>query len=318
MAISLVHYALGDGTAWGLLTKNGVQRLAHHYQSTAEILAAVRDSAPQSLLADEEPRAPADLQLMSPITKPCRILCQGANYRQHMIESGLNPDDKQYNLFFTKSDASLAPPVGELRRPPQVALLDYEVELGLVIGQPIHAPRQVSDSDLPQIIGALVIGNDISARDIQLPQMQWFKGKSYRGFCPVGPVLCVLEPDDFKHLDALQLTLKVNGQLRQQDTTANLVYKPAETLSELSEITDLDPGDLVLTGTPSGCALRAPGAVLQKIGALLPEHVKWNVFRKGQAKRAEYLQPGDSIEATICSNDGRIDLGLQRVTVVAG
>jgi 2-keto-4-pentenoate hydratase/2-oxohepta-3-ene-1,7-dioic acid hydratase in catechol pathway len=179
--------------------------------------------------------------VLSPVTAPCRVICQGANYRQHMIESGLDPDAKTFNMFFEKSDASLAPPAGEVVRPTHVRLLDYEIELGLVIGAAVTAARAVTPDDLPDLIFGVVIANDISARDVQLPQTQFFKGKSYRGFCPVGPYLTVPERNEFALLNDLLLTLAVNGAVRQKDSTANLVFKPVETLAELTTFSDLSP-----------------------------------------------------------------------------
>ena len=120
----------------------------------------------------------ADITLLSPVTAPCRVICQGANYRQHMVESGLNPDEKAFNMFFEKSDASVAPPVGEVVRPSHVRLLDYEIELGLVMGAAVTAGRPVTPEDLSGLIFGLVIANDISARDVQLPQMNSSKARA--------------------------------------------------------------------------------------------------------------------------------------------
>ena len=162
-----------------------------------------------------------------------------------------------------------------------------------------------------------MIVNDYSARDVQIPQMQFYKGKSFRTFGPVGPWLTLLEPRDFSALRSLQLKLTVNDKLRQNDTTANLVYGPAETLTELSRVHDLEPGDLLATGTPAGCALSIPSPAKQKIAAMLPEKAKWEMFLKVQAARPQYLKPGDVVEARIHSSDGRIDLGMQRNRIVA-
>jgi 2-keto-4-pentenoate hydratase/2-oxohepta-3-ene-1,7-dioic acid hydratase in catechol pathway len=151
---------------------------------------------------------------------------------------------------------------------------------------------------------------------VQLPQTQFFKGKSYRGFCPVGPYLTVPERNEFALLDELLLTLAVNGAVRQQDSTANLVFKPAETLAELTSFSDLSPGDLILTGTPAGCALRVPPP-LRRLMQLLPERVLWTAFVRAQQKRLSYLKPGDRMTLTIKSPDGRIDLGEQQTTVRA-
>jgi 2-keto-4-pentenoate hydratase/2-oxohepta-3-ene-1,7-dioic acid hydratase in catechol pathway len=156
----------------------------------------------------------------------------------------------------------------------------------------------------------------ISARDVQIPQMQFFKGKSYRGFCPLGPHLAVLERGEFAYLDQLTLTLAVNGEMRQHDETRNLVYKPAESIEELTTFSDVSPGDVLLTGTPSGCALRVPPPLLRKLMQLvLPERKFWATFRAMQAKRPQYLKPGDVVTATIASADRVIDLGEQRIEV---
>jgi 2-keto-4-pentenoate hydratase/2-oxohepta-3-ene-1,7-dioic acid hydratase in catechol pathway len=257
------------------------------------------------------------VKILSPVTAPCRVYCQGANYRQHMIESGMDPDAKPFNMFFTKSDASISPARGSVQRPRHVMLLDYEIELALVFRRPISSSVAVTQDTLKDYVFAVTIANDLSARDVQLPQMQFFKGKSYRGFCPIGPWLTVLEPDEFAYLDQLELQLSVNGSPRQRDTTKNLVFKPAETISELSTFANVRPGDVLLTGTPSGCALRVPPAPIRRLLQLLPERQFWNLFIKAQRRRPQYLQPGDVINAYIHSADGRIDLGEQMTNVLS-
>ncbi|MBV9116196.1 MAG: fumarylacetoacetate hydrolase family protein [Acetobacteraceae bacterium] len=316
MAINIVHAVQGGDRFWGVVVPGGIAGLPTRFPSTAALIAggeaewrAAASRAPDVRLAD--------LTLLSPVTAPCRVVCQGANYRRHMIESGLNPDEKTFNMFFEKSDASLAPPVGEVVRPRHVRLLDYEIELGLVVRTEVTAAREVTPDDLPDLVFGLVIANDISARDVQLPQTQFFKGKSYRGFCPVGPYLTVPERNEFALLGDLLLTLAVNGGLRQSDSTRNLVFKPAETLAELTTFSDLSPGDLLLTGTPAGCALRVPPPPLRRLMQLLPERVLWKAFVKAQQKRPSYLKPGDRMTLTIKSPDGRLDLGEQQTTVRA-
>ena len=184
-----------------------------------------------------------------------------------MIESGLDPDAKTFNMFFTKSDASISAANGVVRRPAHVVaarLRDRTCPrippFHLIVRSRSHAAT-LKDLCLSRV----TIANDISARDVQLPQTQFFKGKSYRGFCPIGPWLTVLEPQEFALLDNLDLRLSVNGVLRQSDTTANLVFKPAETISELSTFANIAPGDVLLTGTPSGCALRVPPPMVRRL-----------------------------------------------------
>jgi 2-keto-4-pentenoate hydratase/2-oxohepta-3-ene-1,7-dioic acid hydratase in catechol pathway len=258
-----------------------------------------------------------EVRLLSPITRDQQFLCQGANYRQHMLESGIDPDEKRYNMIFTKATSCIVPADHDVIRPRSVRLLDYEIELGLVLKRDITSRASITDADLHTFIAGVVIVNDYSARDIQIPQTQFYKGKSFRTFGPVGPYLCLLEPDDMALLGDLSLTLTVNGAVRQQDSTKNLVYGPAETLSELSAVQDLFAGDLIATGTPAGCALSVPSPAKQKLGSLLPESKKWEIFLAAQAKRSGYLRPGDLVESRIRSRDGRIDLGVQRNRIVA-
>ncbi len=204
-----------------------------------------------------------------------------------------------------------------MQAPKHVMLLDYEIELALVFRRPISSSVAVTQDTLKDYVFAVAIANDLSARDVQLPQMQFFKGKSYRGFCPIGPWLTVLEPNEFAYLDQLELQLSVNGSPRQRDTTKNLVFKPAETISELSTFANVRQGDVLLTGTPSGCALRVPPAPIRRLLQLLPERQFWNLFINAQLRRPQYLQPGEVINAYIRSADGRIDLGEQITNVLS-
>jgi hypothetical protein len=122
MAINVVRYRHAGTTDWGVLNDGRLEPLSCGDLSTGELLG----HRPFDGAAPVEPINIADVELLAPITAPCRVICQGANYRQHMIESGVNPDDKQFNLLFMKSDATLAPPRGDVRVPAQVQLLDYE------------------------------------------------------------------------------------------------------------------------------------------------------------------------------------------------
>ena len=315
MATNIAHYET-EGTAyWGVVSAEGISPLDGVYPTTAALIE--QGEADWRAALGKAASVPIDsVKILSPVTAPCRVYCQGANYRQHMIESGMDPDAKLFNMFFTKSDASISPAIGAVHRPKHVMLLDYEIELALVFRRPISSPVTVTQDTLKDYVFAVAIANDLSARDVQLPQMQFFKGKSYRGFCPIGPWLTVLEPEEFVYLDQLELQLSVNGSTRQRDTTKNLVFKPAETISELSTFASVVPGDVLLTGTPSGCALRVPPAPIRRLLQLLPERQFWNLFVKAQRRRPQYLQPGDLINAQIYSADGRIDLGEQETRVM--
>lgn len=311
MPISIVRFRSGTNSTWGLLKKDRIFALDIPCNTTAELLSLGLEAIKKYAANAAKGVAIDELQLESPITAPAKVLCQGANYRQHMIDSGMDPDDKTYNMFFTKSTASIAPPIGVISKPNFVSLLDYEVELTLVLAKSTSSAVTVTKENLHEYVAGICIGNDVSARDVQIPQMQFHKGKSYRTFCPLGPVLCLLDKDEMHYLDELQLQLKVNNEVRQQDSTANLVFKPAETLSEYSQIHNFEPGDVLMTGTPSGCALGLPSPALVKMSGLLPEAKRWELFVKMQKKRPQYLKVGDKVVSTIKSRDGIIDLGQQ-------
>lgn len=308
--LHLIRYQQEQNACWGLVEGPAVRPLNLPCTTTAELLAVPRAELLKAA-SESTPRALADLQLLSPITKPQQVLCQGTNYRQHMLESGVDPDAQNFNLFFTKSNASVCGPTGSIIRPAHVRLLDYEIELTLVLGKHTNGPQAITAQNLHEYVAGICIGNDISARDVQIPQMQFHKGKSYRTFCPLGPVLCLLEPADMHYLDQLQLELRVNGAVRQQDNTRNMVFKPAATLAEYSQICDFNPGDVLLTGTPAGCALSIPSPLIVRLMGLLPEKKKWPLFVKKQLGVSKYLQPGDKVESRIFSQDGKLDLGVQ-------
>ena len=315
MSLNVVRYEQEKRVRWGVLRDGAVTPVPAEYASTGDF---VRSTTVAELAALNGATIPlGQVKVLSPVTRDQRFVCQGANYRQHMIESGMDPDAKHYNMIFTKAPSSIVAADSEVIRPSMVRFLDYEIELGLVIRRAITGPVDVTDANLHEFIAGAVIVNDYSARDVQIPQMQFYKGKSFRTFGPVGPSLCLLEAKDIPLLKNLELRLTVNGDVRQNDNTANLVYGPAETLTELSRVHDFAPGDLLSTGTPSGCALTIPSPAKQRIAALLPEKTKWMLFFKAQAARPQYLKPGDVVEARIHGAGGAIDLGTQRNRIVA-
>ncbi|HEY7641139.1 MAG TPA: fumarylacetoacetate hydrolase family protein [Steroidobacteraceae bacterium] len=315
MALNVIRFQHDQRAQWGVIRQGRITPVPGHFSSTADFL---RGTSFAALAALDAPQlAESAVRLLSPITRDRQFVCQGANYRQHMIESGMDPDAKSFNMIFTKASSCIVAADSEVVRPSFVKFLDYEIELGLVLRTDLTAATRVTDESLHETIAGLVIVNDYSARDVQIPQSQFYKGKSYRTFGPVGPYLCLLEPQDFAYLRKLQLTLTVNGEVRQNDDTGNLVHRPAATLTELSGVQDLFAGDLIATGTPAGCALSIPPPSKQRIAALLSARKRWDLFMKAQSRRPQYLQPGDVVEARIRSADGAIDLGVQRNRVVS-
>jgi 2-keto-4-pentenoate hydratase/2-oxohepta-3-ene-1,7-dioic acid hydratase in catechol pathway len=316
VVVHLIRYRHDEHIRWGVLSDGVISALEGEYARTADLIA--RGESDWRAAAGKPGRVAFDaVEPLAPITTPCRVMCQGANYRQHAIESGMDPDKRAFNLFFDKTDASITGPHAAVTRPAHVALLDYEIELALVMRQQVSGPTTITPENLHEYVFGVTIANDLSARDVQLPQGQFLKGKSYRGFCPTGPVLAVLEPNDFSLLDDLDLRLNVNDAPRQHDNTANMVYRPAETLTELTEFCDLSPGDLLLTGTPHGCMATSPPPLVRRLAtALLPEDKLWASFI-AMNKRKPYLAPGDVISASIRNASGSLDLGTQRTTITA-
>jgi 2,4-didehydro-3-deoxy-L-rhamnonate hydrolase len=317
MAIQVVHYTQGGTPAWGVLHGRHIAPLASPYPSTADFVRDGMDEAWASTPA--QATLPLDaVSLLSPVTRDRQFICQGINYASHVRESGMDPDKIPFNTLFTKAPSSLAAPHTDIVRPAHVRLLDYEVELGLVMRRPLNAPVTVEPHALHEWLAGITIVNDISARDVQLPQAQFYKGKSYRTFGPTGPILLLLTPAEWRRWPELRMRLQVNGQPRQDAYCGDMIYQPHQTLSELSALHDVDAGDLIATGTPAGCAARAPGKlVMWLMRHVLSDATKWRLFiRKGLSNPA-YLQPGDTLTASIQTDDGALDLGQQRNRVVA-
>ncbi len=319
MGLKIVRYNRNDQWQWGVLSGDRVLHIGNDSPTLAEFL---KEGVGQARAALQDGQADAyelsTVELGSPVTRPSTITCQGANYSSHRQESGMSADRPEFNLIFGKADSALCGPESDVIRPGGVRLLDYEIELGLVIGNEITGPVNVTNENLHQYVAGLVIMNDVSARDVQLPEGQWLRGKSYRTFAPAGPYLYILDEDEYPLVHDLELNLWVNDELRQSANTNQLLFKPEETLTELSEVMDFHPGDVLLTGTPGGVAMNLTKSQMEeatKITASLSGKV--DAFLDAQAGNTNYLQDGDVIRAAIKSPDGAIDLGEQRNKVVS-
>ncbi|MBY6538044.1 fumarylacetoacetate hydrolase family protein [Rhodococcus sp. BP-349] len=259
--------------------------------------------------------AVGDLDALSPITTPCRVVAQLLNYRSHALDIGADPTTL-HPTFFRKSSASISGPNDAIRQPAEVALLDHEIELGIVIGTDIPVGTTVTQDTLSHYAAGVVVGNDVSAREIQLTRVQVYESKSYPTFTPLGPRLVLFDAADWSRLPELHMTLSVNGDVRQDQTIGDdLITPPAEALTRLSRFQSLSAGDVLLTGTPVGTAISAPPKIVQKIGELIPPALKWKFFFARQAKNPRYLAVDDVVTATIRTADGTIDLGTQRTVV---
>jgi len=318
MAINVVRFDDAGTPRWGVVMDSRVQTLDLDASSTASLMASGIELARAAVANPSPDRELADLELLCPVTADRQLIAQGLNYSSHLREIGIPSGKLPFNTLFRKASSCMAPADTDVVRPAHVRLLDYEVEIGIVMKRAVTAPETVTRDNLADYIGALVLHNDISARDIQLPQTQFYKGKSYRTFGPTGPWLTLVDAEDLKCLEQIEVRLEVNGQTRQQALAAELSYKPAETLTELSELQDLGPGDLIVTGTPGGTAVKSPGAMKMLIARMLPDSKRWELFIKGALADPDYLKDGDRMVASAKTADGRIDLGLQHNTIVPG
>lgn len=313
MTLSVLHTASETGHGWWLKTAQGAVRIDTDATSTGALLAD--RAAIESAAAGAATVAVDTLEPVSPVTRPCRVIAQMTNYESHVRDAGMDPASTPLT-FFRKASASISGPFDDIVKPQHVKLLDYEVEIGLVIGRAIPVGTDISDANLGDFVAALVVTNDVSARDVQLPQTQFYEAKSYPTFTPVGPELVLLTTDEFKRFGDLRLRLSVNGQERQNALVeGDMLYRPLEALQSLTQFQELAPGDLVLTGTPAGTALSAPPKPVQFIGNLLPPAMKWKMFFSRQAANRNYLHDGDVVEASVATDDGAIDLGTQRTAV---
>ena len=309
MSITILRTA----DAWWVRTPGGAARIDTDATTTRGLLSKrdrLESAASSKRTVDE-----STLDLISPVTAPCRVVAQMTNFVSHVKDSGLDPETIPLT-FFRKTSGSISGPFDDIIRPGHVRYLDYEVEIGLVIGRELPVGTQVTEENWTTFVAGLVVTNDVSARDIQLPKTQFFESKSYPTFTPVGPSLVLLDADELKRFGDLRLRLWVNSELRQDAVVdADMIYSPLQALQALSRFQRLDAGDLLLTGTPEGTALSAPPKPVEFIAAFLPPALKWKIFFKRQAKNPKYLKHGDVVELAIGTDDGAIDLGLQRSVV---
>jgi 2-keto-4-pentenoate hydratase/2-oxohepta-3-ene-1,7-dioic acid hydratase in catechol pathway len=180
-----------------------------------------------------------------PIARPSKIICAGLNYRDHAEEQGLALPDRP--LLFAKWPNALIGPGEPIVLPRLSSEIDYEAELGVVIGQRV---RGVSVEHALEAVAGFVCLNDVTARDLQFTDGQWTRSKSFDTFCPVGPEL--VPAAALSDPQSLRIRCLLNGEVLQDSSTANMVFSVAELIAFASEAIELEPGDLIATGTPAG------------------------------------------------------------------
>jgi 5-carboxymethyl-2-hydroxymuconate isomerase len=225
-----------------------------------ELVAAGPDawqSARNAPRENGEPLRPGLLD--APLRNPSKIACVGLNYHDHCRETGMEPPPRP--LIFAKFPSSLSGPDDPLEWPEDLTQqVDWEVELAVVIGKRI---RHATEGEALQAVFGYTAANDVSARDLQFADQQWVRAKSIDTFCPLGPV--IVTPDEFGDPQNKALKARVNGETMQDSNTNEMIFGVAEIVSFLSHACTLEPGDLILTGTPWGVGgFRSPPVFLNE------------------------------------------------------
>lgn len=190
----------------------------------------------------------SELDLGPCIMEPSKIVCVGLNYRKHAEES--KAEIPKYPILFNKYNNTLSGHKDSIKLPYGSEQVDYEAELAIVIGK---EAKDVSKQDALDHVFGYCIANDLTARDLQFRSGQWLLGKSLDGFCPLGPFL--VTKDEVKNPNALDISCTVNGELRQNSNTKDMIFHCDEIISYVSHYMTLKPGDVILTGTPEGVVL---------------------------------------------------------------
>jgi len=327
MGMLIVRFLDGDKTRWGRLVgaapSSPTERLEvvpfeGSLRTTSDLIQAFERG---ELRSDSRGAVTVEAaQLRSPITSDATVICQGLNYQDHAAEA--QHHTRKENLFFAKASSTISGAYDAIVRPKAVELLDYEVEFGVVMRKPLDRELAPGQVDLGSYVAGVVLANDVSARDVMFgaPFLQWFQGKSYRTFCPLGPVLYLLEKGEVATvLSNLEIKLWVNGELRQSAKSSQLIYGPLETLGQLSGVLDLQVGDVILTGTPGGVTSPASPKLVEILKTkLMADDQRKQELRAEMTKGRPFLQPGDVLRSSFHDLHADLFLGGQESRIVAG
>jgi acylpyruvate hydrolase len=185
------------------------------------------------------------VRFVAPIRRPGKIVALGLNYRDHIEETG--KEVPEFPVVFAKFPSSVIGPDEEIAIPKVSKKIDWEVELGVVIGKTC---KNVAEEEAVDYVAGYTIVNDVSSRDLQRSDGQWIRAKSIDTFCPMGP--CIKTADELGDASELKMHTKVNGVMKQDSNTSNLLFNVKQIISYLSKSFSLEPGDVIATGTPSG------------------------------------------------------------------
>ncbi len=259
--MKILYYRKGDKLLPGIMTNNGVisindseiffnEKENIDFLLTKQNIEKLKQSMP-AFLDQFELISEESLVIGPCVPKPPKIICIGLNYRKHAIESGM--PIPTVPIAFTKYSNTLTEYCNDIPLGTEGEQFDYEVELGIVMGS--TCKNVLKEDALSHVLGYCV-ANDLSCRDLQFKTSQWLLGKSLDHFLPLGKY--IVTADEVGDPQNLQLTCTLNGELRQNSNTADMIFSVAEIISFLSKYMTLEPGDLILTGTPEGVIMGLP------------------------------------------------------------
>lgn len=267
--MQFVRYTTGGTPEWGVrvdgdvVPLSGLREDVSYQQLTDEGFLRVVEDAVDAMADHAIPAA--NVKLLAPVPRPGKIVCVGLNYHDHAEEQGEEPPDKP--LLFGKAATAVTNPGDPIVHPAELEQVDYEVELGVVVGR---TAKDVSLENAREYVAGYTVINDVSGRDAQFTDDQFYRGKSYDTFAPMGPTLV---PDDRLEPGELDVACRVNGETMQSSNTREFIFGVEELVSYISGFTTLRPGDIISTGTPGGVG----------------------IFRDPP----ELLEPGDSVDVEI-------------------
>ena len=207
----------------------------------------------------KDPGQALDVRLGCPISRPSKIICLGLNYLDHREESGF--EKPQQPLLFSKTPNALNGPFDPILLPRSCDQIDWEAELAVVIGK---AGKRIAASEALDYVAGFSVMNDVSGRQAQFSDGQWFRGKSFDTFAPMGPALVTV--DEIENLQNLTVKARVNGEVMQDGNSADMLFEIPTIIAFISEDITLMPGDIISTGTPSGVGIFRDPPVLLKAG----------------------------------------------------
>jgi len=258
----------------GLWKDGRIVNLQTHFPNIPDIgQPFFQDGWLEKIAKIDDPGQEMTVRLGAPIAAPSKIICLGKNYTEHAKEGGF--DVPKQPLLFCKTVNTVNGPYDPVLMPKSSGKIDWEVELAVVIGK---EGKRIKKEEAFDYIAGYMVMNDVSAREAQFADSQWFRGKSFDGFAPMGPA--IVTKDEIPDVQNLRLTAMVDGEIMQDGNTRDMIFDVATLIENISEDMTLIPGDIISTGTPSGVGifrnppiLLKPGNVvecrIERIGAIM-------------------------------------------------